>query len=148
MPSKQALILPLRGPWRRIIYVGVYETLAIVIVMLGFIAADRDTATAGGVAVGSSAIAVVWNYIFNALFERWEARQGTRGRSGARRVVHALGFEGGLAFWLVPFMAWMLGVGLWQALLLDLGLLTFFLIYTFVFTWAFDHLFGLPAAVA
>lgn len=148
MPNKQALILPLRGPWRRIIYVSVYEALAIIIVTLGFIVANRDTATAGGVAVGSSAIAVIWNYIFNTLFERWEARQPVRGHSGARRIVHALGFEGGLALWLVPFMAWMLGVGLWQALLLDLGLLAFFLVYTFVFTWAFDHLFGLPAAVA
>lgn len=148
MRKEQALLLPLQGPWRRLIYVGVYETLAIIIVTLALVAADRGAGVATGVAVGSSTIAVIWNYIFNVLFERWEARQPVRGRSGARRVVHAIGFEGGLAFWLVPFMAWMLGVSLWQALVLDLGLLVFFLMYTFVFTWAFDHLFGLPAAVA
>lgn len=148
MRKKQALLLSLQGPWRRIIYVGVYETLAVVIVTLLFIAGDRSAATASGVAIGSSTIAVIWNLVFNMLFERWEARQPVRGRSGGRRVAHAIGFEGGLAFLLVPFMAWMLGVGLWQALLLDLGLLVFFLIYTFVFTWTFDHLFGLPAAAA
>ena len=146
MREEQALLLSLQGRWRRLIYVGVYETLAIIIVTLALIAADRSAAAAGGVAVGSSTIAVIWNYIFNALFERWEARQAMRGRSGLRRVMHALGFEGGLVFWLVPFMAWMLGISLWQALLLDLGLIVFFLVYTFVFTWAFDHLFGLPAA--
>lgn len=148
MRKEKALLLPLQGPRRRFIYVGVYETLAIIIVTLAFIAGDRSAAVAGGVAVGSSTIAVIWNYIFNTLFERWEARQAVRGRNGARRVLHALGFEGGLTLWLVPFMAWMLGVSLWQALLLDLGLLAFFLVYTFVFTWAFDHLFGLPAAAA
>ena len=30
---------------------------------------------------------------------------------------------------------------------MDLGLLVFFLVYTFVFTWTFDRLFGLPAGV-
>lgn len=148
MRKEHALLLSLQGPWRRIIFVGVYEILAILIVMLAFIAADRGAGTASAVAIGSSTIAVTWNYIFNALFERWEARQPVRGRSAARRVAHALGFEGGLAFLLVPFMAWMLGVSLWQALLLDLGLLLFFLMYTFVFTWAFDQLFGLPSAAA
>ncbi|MCB2034668.1 MAG: hypothetical protein KDF57_15680, partial [Ottowia sp.] len=38
------------------------------------------------------------------------------------------------------------GVSLWQALLMDLGLLVFFLVYTYVFTWVFDRLFGLPAS--
>ena len=97
--------------------------------------------------MGSSAIAVVWNLVFNWFFERWELRQPVRGRSAARRVAHAIGFEGGLLLWLVPFIAWWLGVSLWQALLLDVGLLVFFLIYTFVFTWVFDRLFGLPAGV-
>ena len=29
---------------------------------------------------------------------------------------------------------------------MDLGLIVFFLCYTFVFNWVFDHLFGLPAS--
>ena len=86
--------------------------------------------------------------MFNALFERWEACQSVCGRSRARRVAHALGFEGGLALLLAPFMAWWLQVSWWHALVLDMGLLLFFLAYTYVFTWAFDRLFGLPAAAA
>ncbi len=66
----------------------------------------------------------------------------------ARRVAHAIGFEGGLALIMVPFMAWWMGITLWQALVLDVGLLLFFLVYTFVFAWVFDRLFGLPAAAA
>jgi uncharacterized membrane protein len=39
-------------------------------------------------------------------------------------------------------------VSLWQALLYDAALLLFFLVYTFVFNWAFDRVFGLPASAA
>lgn len=49
---------------------------------------------------------------------------------------------------LVPLIAWWLGVGLWHALVMDLGLVLFFLGYTFAFTWAFDRVFGLPATAA
>ena len=44
--------------------------------------------------------------------------------------------------------AWWLDVSLWDALVMDLGLVVFFLIYTFVFNWAFDAIFGLPASAA
>ena len=52
--------------------------------------------------------------------------------------------EGGLVFMLVPLMAWWFEVSLWDALVMDIGLLLFFLVYTFVFNWSFDRIFGLP----
>jgi uncharacterized membrane protein len=55
-----------------------------------------------------------------------------------------VGFEGGLAAMLVPVMAWWLDVDLWHAAAMDLGLVLFFLAYTFVFNWLFDRVFGLP----
>ncbi len=148
MPTTSPRLFPLQGVLRRVVYVALYEGLAIAFVTIAFVAGDQSLGSASGVAVGSSLIAVLWNLVFNAAFERWESRQRVRGRSRARRLAHAIGFEGGLALWLVPFMAWWLEVGLWQALLLDLGLLLFFLAYTFVFTWVFDRLFGLPRAAA
>ena len=99
-------------------------------------------------AVIASVVAVLWNLTFNALFERWEAGQAVRGRSVRRRIAHAIGFEGGLVAFLVPMFAWWLDVSLWEALVMDLGLVVFFLIYTFVFNWAFDAIFGLPASAA
>ena len=45
---------------------------------------------------------------------------------------------------LVPLIAWWFGVSLWQALVMDMALVVFFLVYTFVFNWAFDKVFGLP----
>ena len=54
------------------------------------------------------------------------------------RVVHALLFEGGLVAVGVPLIAWWLNVSLWQAFLLDIGVLLFFLPYTYVYHWVYD----------
>lgn len=146
-PSAPPLLTRLQGPWRRVVFVTLYELIAIVVATLGFMLfTGQGAGHSGIVSALSSAIAVGWNVVFNALFERWESRQSRRGRSVGRRVAHALGFEGGLALMLVPLLAWWFDVGLWQALVMDLGLLLFFLVYTFVFNWVFDRLFGLPAA--
>ena len=137
----------LRGRRRRVIYVALYELIAIAAATAGLaLVAGQSAGHSGVVAVAASAIAIVWNIVFNWAFERWEARQPVRGRSVARRVAHAIGFEGGLVFTLVPLFAWWFGVSLWHAFVMDLGLIVFFLCYTFVFNWVFDHLFGLPAS--
>ena len=136
----------LQGPWRRVIYVTIYEIIAIIASGLLFIAIGQQPGESGVMAVAASVIAVVWNVSFNAAFEWWEARQAVKGRSVARRVAHAIGFEGGLALILIPLMAWWFGVTLWQALVMEGALVVFFLVYTYVFNWVFDHFFGLPAS--
>lgn len=137
----------LQGLRRRIVYVALYEIIAIAATSLGLAALAGSSMERAGVAgLASSAVAIVWNLVFNTLFERWEARQTVRGRSLARRAAHAIGFEGGLVVTLVPLFAWWLDITLWHALMLDLGLLLFFLGYTFVFNLAFDKAFGLPAS--
>ena len=123
------------------------ETIAIAVASWGLaLMSGRDLGHSGALAVMASAVAIVWNLGFNTAFEAWESRQAVRGRSVLRRVAHAIGFEGGLAAVLVPLFAWWLQVSLWQALVMDLGLLVFFLAYTFVFNWLFDRVFGLPAS--
>ena len=145
--SASPLFRQLQGPWRRVVFVTLYELIAIVVATLGFMGfTGADAGHSGAISAISSAIAVAWNLAFNALFERWESRQARRGRGLARRVAHAIGFEGGLALILVPLLAWWFDVSLWQALVMDLGLMLFFLGYTFVFNWGFDRVFGLPAA--
>ena len=136
----------LQGPKRRVIYVALYETIAILAASLMFMAIGQSAGHSGGMAVAASAIAILWNVTFNTLFEKWEARQTVRGRSIARRIAHAIGFEGGLALVLIPLMAWWFNVGLWEAAVMEAGLLVFFLCYTYVFNWCFDRAFGLPAS--
>ena len=136
----------LQGPKRRILYVGLYETIAIIVSSLIFMAIGQNASDSGIMAVAASAIAICWNLSFNYLFELWEARQSVKGRSVLRRVVHAIGFEGGIAAMLIPLMAWWFDISLWQAAVMESGLLVFFMVYTFGFNWAFDRIFGLPAS--
>ena len=135
----------MQGIKRRVVYITLYECIAIVVASLGLaLMSGHSLGHSGVLSVMASAIAVLWNLSFNALFERWESRQLVRGRSLRRRIAHAIGFEGGLIAFLVPVFAWWLDVTLWQALVMYLGLVVFFLVYTFVFNWAFDRVFGLP----
>lgn len=137
--------MAMQGLRRKIVYVTLYEVIAIVCATCGLAALSGHGMDDSGVlAVSASCIAVVWNLVYNSLFEAWEQRQAVQGRSVLRRVCHAVGFEGGLVAALVPLIAWWLGIGLWQALVMDVALMLFFLAYTFVFNWVFDHVFGLP----
>ncbi len=130
---------------RRVLQAVLYEVGAIAFVgpVLGFAFGKPATSTFL-LAVILSTIALCWNYVFNALFERWESEQVVKGRSFARRLAHGAGFEGGLTFLLVPVMALWLETTFLAAFLANLGLLAFFFVYAIGYTWAFDKVFGLP----
>ena len=137
----------MQGIRRRIVHVTFYEIFAIAlssVVMLGTTPADLKLATAASIL--ASVYAVVWNVTYNSLFEAWEARQPVRGRSLGRRICHAFGFELGFLVVLVPAFAWMLGIGLVEAFILESGMILLFLVYTFAYNLAFDRIFGLPAS--
>lgn len=130
---------------RRVLQAILYEVFAIAFVgPVLSVAFNKPPASTLALAIVLSTIALGWNYIFNALFERWEARQAKRGRSLARRLAHGIGFEGGLVVILVPVMALWLKISPLEALLANIGLLAFFFAYAIAFTWAFDRVFGLP----
>ncbi|MES2972591.1 MAG: PACE efflux transporter [Pseudomonadota bacterium] len=134
---------------RRVLQAVLYEVFAIAFVgpVLSF-AFDKPHGSTLALAFVLSSIALAWNYIFNAMFERWESRQAVRGRSFARRLAHGTGFEGGLVVILVPVMAFWLEISAFEAFLANLGLLAFFFFYAIAFTWAFDKVFGLPESAA
>ena len=137
----------MQGLKRKVVYVSLFELFAVALTSsFLMLLAGHDATHSCVAAIASSTVAVVWNFIYNGLFEAWEARQATRGRSVARRAAHAIGFEGGLVVILVPLFAWWLNITLWEALVLDVGLVVFFMIYTFLFSLAFDRVFGLPAS--
>lgn len=130
---------------RRVLQAVLYEVGAIAFAgpVLGF-AFGKPAPSTLLLAIILSTIALCWNYVFNALFERWESRQAATGRSFARRLTHGAGFEGGLAMLLVPVMALWLETTFLVAFLANLGLLAFFFVYAIGYTWAFDKVFGLP----
>lgn len=125
---------------RRLTYVLVFETFAILFATLLLSALSEGGAhNSLPVAVASSLVALIWNFIYNTLFERWELRNNIRKRNVFLRIAHAVGFEGGLVLILIPLFMWWYAVGPLTALRMEVALLIFFLVYTFIFTWLFDQ---------
>ena len=93
----------------------------------------------GALTLAISLIAMVWNVVYNAGFDRLQRRIGFT-RTLTVRVLHAAVFETGLIIVAVPLAAVWLNITLWQAFVLDIGLLAFFLPYTMVFNWVYDTL--------
>ena len=118
----------------------IFEVLAIAICApLGAWLLGYPLAHMGALTLMVSLVAMVWNMLFNALFDRAQRRMGFQ-RNLAARAVHAVLFEVGLIFAVVPLAAWWLGISLWHALVLDIGIALFFLPYTFAFNWLYDSL--------
>ncbi len=93
----------------------------------------------GVVTVANCFIALGWNVLFNGMFDRMRERFALV-RNVWTRLLHALLFEGGLIVVSVPLVAWWLELSLLTALLLDIGVLLFFLPYTYLYHWAYDAL--------
>jgi len=91
----------------------------------------------GAMTVMISTVAMLWNMVFNAGFDRLRARYGFAMNLKVR-ALHALSFEAGLVLAVVPLAAWWLSISLWAALLLDIGVLLLFLPYTMLFNMAYD----------
>ncbi|HDU7915929.1 TPA: PACE efflux transporter [Serratia marcescens] len=137
----------MQGVKRKLVYVTAYEIIGMAISALGLaLLSGHAPSSTGPLAVVITTIAVSWNFIYNYLFEWWESRQASRTRTLKRRILHAVGFQLTLVVYLIPLIAWWMGITLWQALLLDMALIAIIPCYTFLFNWAFDKLFGLPAS--
>ncbi|HSD37697.1 MAG TPA: PACE efflux transporter [Rhodocyclaceae bacterium] len=135
----------MQGKRRKIVHAVLFEIFAVISVTLVVMATTPNgVGRSGSLALATSLVALLWNMAYNVLFEKWEARQTKRGRSLARRITHALGFEGGLVILLLPLMTWWLHIGVWEALVLEAGLMLFFVVYGLAFNWCFDRVFGLP----
>lgn len=135
----------MQGPSRKILQAILYESIAIAVLSPSIsLIYDEGLAHAGALSLMLSVCALLWNVLFNYVFECWEARQPQRARTLGRRLLHSLGFEGGLVLLLVPLVAWWLEISWWAALVTDLGLFVFFFFYALAFQWVFDRVFDVP----
>ena len=99
----------------------------------------------GVVTVVASILATGWNYIYNLGFDHAMQRlTGSVQKSVAVRVAHAVLFELGLLALMLPFVALYMGISLIDALLLDVALAVFYMLYAFVFNWGYDRVFPIP----
>jgi uncharacterized membrane protein len=115
------------------------------IVPLGSLAFGMAPTDIGVVGIVGATLATAWNYLYNLGFDHLLRRYtGTTLKTVPMRIIHAILFELGLLMILMPFIAWYLGVSLWQAFIMDVAFALFYLVYAFVFNWAYDRLFPLP----
>jgi uncharacterized membrane protein len=99
---------------------------------------DKPLFQMGALAIMLSTVAMVWNIIYNAGFDKFFPLG--RKRRLPLRVAHALGFEGGFILIGLPLAAWMLDISLLQALMVEIGFFLFFLPYTIIYNWCYDAL--------
>ncbi|ENX48835.1 MULTISPECIES: chlorhexidine efflux PACE transporter AceI [Acinetobacter] len=125
---------------RRIIHALSYEVILLVIIAiaLSFIF-DVPMEVTGSLGIAMAVTSVVWNMIFNHFFEKFEHMHQLK-RTIKVRILHAIGFEGGLMLATIPMVAYAMNMSIWQAIVLDFGLTMCILIYTFIFQWCYDHL--------
>ncbi len=139
----------MQGPARKLTQAILYEAIAIAVLSPALaLIYDAGLAHTGALSLMLSASALIWNVLYNYVFEYWEARQAHRRRTLRRRLLHSFGFEGGLVLLLVPLVAWWLSISWWAALVTDLGLFVFFFFYALVFQWAFDRVFDVPVSAS
>ena len=123
---------------RRLIHAISYEVILLVIIAiaLSFIFSMPLEVT-GILGVIMAIISVIWNMIFNHYFEKVEHKYQWK-RTIPVRILHAVGFEGGLMLATIPIIAYMMNMSFIEALILDFGLTMCILVYTFIFQWCYD----------
>ncbi|WP_434638962.1 multidrug/biocide efflux PACE transporter [Klebsiella sp. I138] len=100
---------------------------------------QRSVVEMGGLSILLATLAMVWNLIYNAAFDRlWPVSRVVR--TLKVRALHAIGFESGFILIGVTAVALILGVSLIQAFMLEIGFMLFFLPYTMLFNWVWDTL--------
>jgi uncharacterized membrane protein len=134
----------------RVRHALLFEAVALAIFIPGSaVLFDQPVQDMGVIGIFSATIATLWNFVFNVGFDRAMLRlRGSVEKTMAIRVTHTFLFEAGLVAMLIPLIAWYLGIGLWAALLMDIAIVTFYLVYGFLFNLAYDRLFPVASVAA
>ncbi|MBH0040092.1 MULTISPECIES: PACE efflux transporter [unclassified Pseudoalteromonas] len=127
------------GATERVFQAVLFEILAVSLSILGLaLFTDHAIGALSGTMVIVATIAMCWNFIFNWCFDK-VATGAKEQRSVLFRIFHVLLFQGGLLVFTIPVMAIILKVGLWEALIMDIGVTFFITLYAFTFNLVYDH---------
>ncbi|WP_206012081.1 PACE efflux transporter [Pseudoalteromonas sp. Z1A8] len=127
------------GATERVFQAVLFEILAVSLSILGLaLFTDHAIGALSGTMIIVATIAMCWNFIFNWCFDK-VATGAKEQRSVLFRIFHVLLFQGGLLVFTIPVMAIILKVGLWEALIMDIGVTFFITLYAFTFNLVYDH---------
>ena len=128
----------------RILHMFLFEFIALIIIIpLSYWVLKKNVVSLGVLAVALSIAAMLWNFIYNWLFDVVEHTWG-----GIRfkrklwiRVVHACLFELSLCLVSVPFVIMLLHLPFLAAFTVNLGFVFFYLCYALFFNYIYDHVY-------
>ncbi len=122
----------------RLFHMVLFEVIALAfLAILATIFTDRGALSMTGLALVLSLIAMVWNYIYNIVFDRIFGANRIE-RKLALRIGHGVVFELGMIVFSFPVIMWALQLDFFTVLMLDIGVVVFFLVYAVVFNWVYD----------
>lgn len=140
--STQELALYDRSLKERIFHATLFEIFGVIFATpLAMWLTGKTMFSMAALSAVISGIAMLWNMLFNWLFDRLQVRYGFH-RSIWVRILHACCFEVGLIIMVVPLVAWWVNTSLWHALVVDTGLVLFFLPYSFFYNLLYDVIRG------
>lgn len=139
--SKQIVIRS--GP-DRLRYTLLFEMILVSLFSLGLAKVfGRELLDVGGLAVVMSLVAMLVNLIYNFFYDRIDVAAGRipTERSAVGRLLHAVLFELCLLVMFIPLTMTWLGLSVLEALLMNTVAMGAVVVYTLIFTWAYDRIF-------
>ena len=123
-----------------------FEIIGLLIITpLGAWAFSQPVGAMGLAVLAGATLATLWNYVYNLGFDHAMLRlRGRVQKTIALRVLHAVLFEAGLLVAMLPIIAWTFSISLREAFVMDIGFAGFYLIFAFLFNWAYDLIFPIP----
>lgn len=127
------------GALERMFQAVLFEVLAVTLSIIGLaVFTEHAISALSGTMIIIATIAMCWNFVFNWFFDK-VATGAKEQRSVLFRIFHVILFQGGLLVFTIPVMASILNVGLWEALIMDIGVTFFITLYAFTFNLVYDH---------
>ncbi|WP_097356053.1 PACE efflux transporter [Candidatus Enterovibrio escicola] len=119
-----------------------FEIIGLILILGIICLCGFDVSHIGVLGIAFSLMTTGWNYIYNIWFDKVMLKWvGTTNKQQKHRILHAILFELGLLWITIPVMAWWLNIKYWQAFLMDIVLVVFYLFYAYFYNVAYDKLF-------
>jgi uncharacterized membrane protein len=122
----------------RVFHALLFEVIALIILtLIAVFITGNDAAKMSGLAIMLSLIAMLWNFVFNILFDKIYG-EDRNSRELWLRIQHGFWFELGMLVFSFPVMMWVFQLDFVTVFLLDIGAMVFFLLYAIAFNWIYD----------
>ncbi|MFC0178635.1 PACE efflux transporter [Thorsellia kenyensis] len=132
--------IPDKTKKERLFHAIMFETIALILCAPALaLIMNKSLFTSASLTLMNAACAMVMNIVFNIIFDHFEKKIGFT-KNFKVRMLHACLFEISLLSLIVPLGALLLKISLSASFAMNVGLIFFFLPYTYIYNLAFDTL--------